>query len=312
MSGQITTGRASRAAIATATRTLGELRRALALVADEPAARTLAANASTEVIIESPLADWLYAHWWAAPTGDIESNEDDSVRTAMRRVAALEESRRRAAGVSPRWLVLAGTARTVAVVPLEGSVPSSPLRPLHTTVDRVVGSSRPGTMPAPGDLVDLARGVSQWDQDHGWWWAHGADDGSVPADPLDRWYVHALGPAHAAHLMRELIPAFVESGAQYSIKCLPGAEGYGRADALVAYTPRPLTGRIAARLRQRAAMIAPHVAPAVVPTTRRILPGISCAQDPDSGDSFGQVRTAQVAALSVILGFESARRRHIE
>lgn len=292
--------RRSRAAIAV----LRELRTALALVADDATARELATRSSSDVILESPLADWLYGSWWAAPSGAVDVDDDGSARGAMRRIAALEAARRRGAGTSPGWLVLAATPKTVMVAPIATAIPPVPLRPLTAQVDRVVDSSRPGTAPAPGDLVALARGESLWDRDQGWWWAHGADDGTVPGDPLDRWYVHARGPAHAAALVRVMIPAFDEVGARYSIKCLPGPHGYGRADALVAYTPRPLTPRVGAALRRRASAIAAHVAAGVVPTTRRVLPGISCAQDPSTGESFGQLRTAQVAALTAIAGLD--------
>ncbi|MFC0198771.1 T3SS effector HopA1 family protein, partial [Microbacterium arthrosphaerae] len=191
-------------------------------------------------------------------------------------------------------LAVAGDTVTVVAARPPASAPRG-----HRRVDvrRVVGSSRPGRPPAPGDLVSISRGASGWDRDTGWWWAHSGD--TVPDGALDRWYVHARSPEDSAALLAPLMSAFDEAGSAFSLKCLPSAAGYGRPDAFVVYTPRVVRGRLATGLRRRAREIAPRVAASVPPTTRRIVPGIGMSEDPSDGTSFGQLRTAQVAAIAV-------------
>lgn len=272
--------------------TISEIRRALRLVEESREARALRASQPREVSLETPLADWLYAHWWTDGREPVAAAE-----WTQPRVGRLEAARRRASGTTPEWIVLAAGADALTVVP-RLPVAGAPAHRIRVSPDRVVGSSRPGAIPAPGDLVDLARGSSRWDRDTGWWWAHTSDDEAVPEGVLDRWYVHARTPDDAAALLAPLLTAFAEAGAAASLKCLPAAAGYGRPDALVAYAPRPLSRRIATALRRRADAIAPYVGRVVAPTTRCILPGIGFAEDPDDGSSFGQRRTAQVAALA--------------
>ncbi len=290
----------------TAQGTLRELGGALAAIESSAEARGLRAAAAAAVEIESPLAEWLYANWWVVDTAASSARTPERALPApgaFPRVGLFEAARRRAAGTSPGWIVLAVSEALITVVATRHPVPA-PQGRVRIDADRVVASSRPGTAPAPGDLVTIAHGSSGWDRESGWWWAHSAD--GVPDGVLDRWYVHARTPEDAAALLGPLLSAFAEAGSAFSLKCLPADAGYGRPDALVAYTPRPLRARIGAALRCRGSEIAPHVTASAPPTTRRIMPGIGMSEDPDDGTSFGQRRTAQVAALAAIVGPDAA------
>lgn len=284
----------------TAAATLRELGRVLALVEASDEARALRADAPTGVEIESPLAEWLYANWW---TGEARDAVAPPARALVApptfpRVGLLETMRRRTAGTSAAWIVLAVSEATVTVV---ASRPPSSAPPGHLRIatDRIVSSSRPGCTPAPGDLVTIARGSSGWDQASGWWWAHSGE--GVPDGLLDRWYAHARSPEESAALLPPLMGAFADAGSAFSLKCLPTPAGYGRPDALVVYTPRPARARVAASLRRRARDIVPHVEASIPPTTRRIAAGIGMSEDPADGTSFGQQRTAQVAAIAALM-----------
>lgn len=279
--------------------TLRALSRALALVEASDDARELRGRAPTGVEIENPLAEWLYANWWTAESGDAITPPERTLVAppAFPRVGLLEAMRRRAAGTSEAWIVLAVGDGTVTVV---ASRPPSSAPPGHVRIatDRIVSSSRPGCRPAPGDLVTITRGSSGWDRESGWWWAHSGE--GVPDGPLDRWYTHSRSPEDSAALLPALMGAFADAGSAFSLKCLPTPAGYGRPDALVVYTPRVVRARVAASLRRQAVDIAPHVDASIPPTTRRIARGIGMSEDPADGTSFGQLRTAQVAAIAAM------------
>jgi|GEM_PF-4988272 len=291
----------------TAVATLQELRRALALVDASDDARALRAATVARAEIDSPLADWLYANWWTVQTHAPSSSAGALLPPPEHpRIGLLEAMRRRAAGTSDGWIVLAVGDATVTVVASRRPSCAPPGR-ARIAADRVVSSSRPGTAAAPGDLVTIARGSSGWDRESGWWWAHSGE--GVPDGPLDRWYAAARSPEDSAALLSPLIAAFAEAGSAFSLKCLPAPAGYGRPDALVAYTPRTARARVAAAVRSRAREIAPHVTTAIPPTTRRITVGIGMSEDPDDGSSFGQLRTAQVAAIAAITATDAATDR---
>lgn len=277
--------------------TLRELRRAMALVDASDEARTLRALAPREVEIESPLAEWLYAHWWATAPEPVahESAHTLTAPEAIARVGLLETARRRAAGITTGWIVLAVSDDWLTAVASRRPV-AAPARHVRIAADRVVASSRPGHVPAPGDLVTVANGSSGWDRGAGWWWAHSGD--GIPDGPLDRWYVHSPSAEASARLLAPLLAAFAAAGSGFSLKCLPASAGHGRPDALVAYTPRPLRARVGAELRRRRREIEPLVHASVPPTTRRVTVGIGLSEDPGDGTSFGQRRTAQVAAIA--------------
>ncbi|KJL44971.1 T3SS effector HopA1 family protein [Microbacterium trichothecenolyticum] len=285
--------------------TLRALSRALALVEGAKEARGLRAGAPTGVEIESPLAEWLYANWWTGPAGDAPTPSERTLGApaAFPRVGLFEAMRRRAAGTSEAWIVLAvrdGTATVVASRPPSSAPPGH----VRIAIDRVVSSSRPGCHPAPGDLVTITRGSSGWDRGSGWWWAHSGE--GVPDGPLDRWYTHSRSPEDSAALLPALMGAFADAGSAFSLKCLPAPAGYGRPDALVVYTPRVVRARVAAALRRQAMDIAPHVDASIPPTTRRIARGIGMSEDPADGTSFGQLRTAQVAAIAAMTAHTDA------
>ncbi|MGU3645064.1 T3SS effector HopA1 family protein [Microbacterium sp. C23T] len=304
----MTSATAAEAAVARGERaaeaTLRELSRALALIEGSDDARALRTGAPTSVEIESPLAEWLYANWWTGDSGDAIAPERALVAPpAFPRVGLFEAMRRRAAGTSDAWIVLAVGDGTVTVV-ASRRPSSAPPGHVRIATDRIVSSSRPGSRPAPGDLVTISRGSSGWDRASGWWWAHSGE--GVPEGPLDRWYTHSRSPEDSAALLPPLMGAFSDAGSAFSLKCLPAPAGYGRPDALVVYTPRIVRARVAAALRRAATDLAPHVDASIPPTTRRIARGVGMSEDPADGTSFGQLRTAQVAAIAAMTAHTDA------
>ena len=275
---------------------LTDIRGALDLIAGDDRARGLLARTDADPDPEGDLAGWLYGRWWCGPDARCEPAPADPTPglNAARGAARLEAARRTGAPTSAGWLVLGAAADVLVAARAAGRI--------RTAVDAVVGSSRPGRSPRPGDLVTLQHGSSSLDPSGAWWWAH-ADRPEDLADlPLDRWYVHVRDLAGASAVVPVLLQVAAEAGCALSLKCPPVAQGYGRRDALVAYLPRQHASRAEAALRRRGDRFGALLAPDVPPCTRRLVPGIAQAEDPDhAGISYGQLRCSQVAALAARL-----------
>jgi hypothetical protein len=293
-------------------RALAEVRSALAMIAADPVARQLQVT-STDAT--ASLTDWLYARWWCGPHADggpSLATPAGAGREAARGVARLEAARRTTARTDPGWLVLAAAGDLVVAARASTSGSGNPPEQVRVGVDDVVGSSRPGLPPRPGDLVTLQRGSSGLDSAGAWWWAHTGHPADLADTDLDRWYVHARDLTAAAVLVPLLLDTAAEAGCPLSLKCSPYESGYGRRDALVGYLPRSVAAVAEAALRSRSAAIAGLVEADVPPLTCRLLPGIAQAEDPgpaadtDTGVSYGQLRCSQVAAVAVRVGLAGA------
>jgi len=281
---------------------LADVRRALDLIAGDDQARGLLARTDADPDPEGDLAGWLYGRWWCGPDAQSEPAPANP-SAAARGAARLEAARRAGAPTSAGWLVLAAAGDILVAARATGR--------LRTVADAVVGSSRPGLPPRPGDLVTLQHGSSSLDPSGAWWWAHAERPEDLADVALDRWYVHVRDLAGASAVVPLLLQVAVEAGCPLSLKCPPVAQGYGRRDALVAYLPRQHASRAETALRRRAERFGPLLAPDVPPCTRRLVPGISQAEDPgprraasqssESEISYGQLRCSQVAALAARL-----------
>ena len=269
---------------------LADVRLALALIAEDDLASGLLIGTDTDPDPEGDLANWLYGRWWCGLDAHCEQTPADPTATA-RGAARLEAARRVGAPTSTGWLVLAATGDVLVAARATGR--------LRTVTDAVVGSSRPGCAPRPGDLVTLQHGSSSLDPSGAWWWAHSDRPDDLADVALDRWYVHARDLAGASAVVPLLLQVAAEAGCALSLKCPPVAQGYGRRDALVAYLPRQHANRAEAALRLRGDRFGALLAPEVPPCTRRLVPGIAQAEDTDqAGISYGQLRCSQVAALA--------------
>ncbi|HEY5786976.1 MAG TPA: T3SS effector HopA1 family protein [Microlunatus sp.] len=273
---------------------LADVRGALALIAGDVQARGLLAETGPDPDPEGALAGWLYGHWWCGPDAQRDQTAAEP-NAATRGAALLEAARRTVAPTSAGWLVLAAAGDVLVAARATGR--------LRTVADAVVGSSRPGCSPRPGDLVTLQHGSSGLDPSGAWWWAHADRPEDLAEVALDRWYVHARDLATASAVVPVLLAVAAEVGCSLSLKCPPVAQGYGRRDVLVAYLPRRDAAEAEVGLRRRADRLARLLAPDVPPCTRRLLPGVAHAEDPGAAAvSYGQLRCSQVAALAARLG----------
>ncbi len=302
---------------ARATRALADVRHALSLIAGDTQARRLLSGTAAEPDPDGALAGWLYGRWWCGPgvTGD---PTPASPAAAARGGARLEAARRTSAPTSTGWLVLAASGEVLVAARRDGR--------LRTVVDAVVGSSRPGRPPRPGDLVTLQHGSSGLDPSGAWWWAHAGRADDLAEVALDRWYVHARDLASASAVVPLLLAVAAEADCPLSLKCPPVESGYGRRDALVAYLPRGFARRAETALRRRGDPLGTLLEPDVPPCTRQLLPGVAQAEDPgvpdsdpagtdaarsEAGVSYGQLRCSQVAALAARLAGRSPSDRSL-
>ena len=104
---------------------------------------------------------------------------------------------------------------------------------LRTVADAVVGSSRPGRPPRPGDLVTLQHGSSSLDPSGAWWWAHAESTGGpgrrgarplVRARPRPGGRERGRTPA-AAGGRRGRVPALAQVPARRAGLRAPGRPG---------------------------------------------------------------------------------------
>ena len=271
---------------------LADVRRALDLIAGDALARELLVGTAADPDPEGALSGWLYGRWWCGLDGTEPLPDDPTA--AARGAARLESARRTVAPSSAGWLVLAAAGDVLVAARTAGRV--------RTVADAVIGSSRPGRPPRPGDLVTLQHGASGLDPSGAWWWAHADGPEDLAEETLDRWYVHARDLAGASAVVPLLLEVAAEAGCPLSLKCPPVAQGYGRRDALVAYLPRQHAAPAEAALSRRADRFDALLAPEVPPCTRRLLPGVAQAEDPGEAEiSYGQLRCSQVAALAARL-----------
>lgn len=303
------------------------LEEALALVAADPAAQALADTAALalveaaapEVVMDSPLADWLYGAWWTGLTGPAAAVEGpsgaddgapadgafgdgalaggtrgDGTRGDAPLDGVLEAARRSAAGIERGWLVLAVDGARLVCARVRPSAKGSN-SPVQRRTDAVVGSSRPGCPPCPGDLVDLLAGSGGPDADGNWWWAYTVEP---PTGAVDRWYVNGRVEGAPA-LVAATVEAATTAGVAVSMKYPLRPSGFGRRDGIVAYVPRVARAAWEAALPGWLDAVAPWIAGEAPPLTRAVAPGVGFAEDPGGEVSLGQLRCAQMAAAVV-------------
>ncbi|EAQ00748.1 hypothetical protein JNB_11254 [Janibacter sp. HTCC2649] len=161
----------------------------------------------------------------------------------------------------------------------------------------VTTSGRPGFPPRVGDKVRCPRRLGAVVQD-GWWrtWGAGWDPQHHPG-PLVRVYLRPLA-GQVAPLVSAVTSALAEADS-WLLKVAPTPEGLARPDAVVAYLAGPARE-----------VVRDTVAVAVVgltdgsppPLTEPLADGVGWAEDPGTGESFGEVRCAAIAAAYAALG----------
>lgn len=246
------------------------------------AAQVLAAR---DVLRDAPVpvdaANQLYSHWYAvrSPHSTASRRWDPSVATCVRA----------AHRGSVNWeeveseVVATGIAGVVVVATVRG-------RRALCRGEYVTTHGRPGFPPRVGDRVRALTRLGAVVQD-GWWRTWGAHwDLQGHSGPMLRLYLHPT-PGLVAPLVRAVTTILAEADS-WMLKLAPTVEGLHRPDAVVVYlagaTPESERDAVAAGVVGLTRGTPP-------PLTEPLGDGIGWAEDPGTGESFGEVRCAAIA-----------------
>jgi len=254
------------------------------------------------------LAQVLYATWWSAEeltgrrpaelgpdapevghplSGPVPAPEPPRSRSAL--TAALQA----ALSPEPDWWVIAEQHGLLWLGRCDGDG-----RPLTRTAteDDVLDSSRPGTSPRAGDRVVTVPGTV--DADAHWWRWRTASPAARPA-ALERWYLDLsfhgalrVVPLLAEYLIRA--PELRAAAKQRALKCPAHPQAFARRDSVVVYLADDDPAREG--LSDLCARLSSLTREGHQPLTTVRAPGVSQAQDPGNGRSFGEIRCRTVAS----------------
>lgn len=154
---------------------------------------------------------------------------------------------------------------------------------------------RGGGMPQVGSVVDLSVELYQDSIQSGWlYWTGWKADSDYDAPATARFYLNTSADT-APEVVSTVIAALDGYGLPFRMKTLAAPEGYTRADSTVVYLPRrhaALAQRLILDAVSGAGLLQDETPLFALP----LAPGISFADDPADGSSFGQSRVRLVAA----------------
>ena len=113
-----------------------------------------------------------------------------------------------------------------------------------------------------------------------------------------RFYFHC-DPSEATKIIRSVTGTLNRYETPFRLKCLNHPKLYGRSDALVLYLEKRYAPFVARCLIHLEATEAWNLSESVPLFTRRLAPGISIAEDPGDGQSFGQQRCRLLAEAMI-------------
>ncbi|KGN37304.1 T3SS effector HopA1 family protein [Knoellia subterranea] len=237
----------------------------------------------------------LYQHWYAVrPPSARPSRPWDPPIASLARVAHAAAS---AWGEEDVEVIATGIAGVVVVHTATG-------RRALTRGEYVTTSGRPGFPPREGDRVRVIERRGAVVQD-GWWrtWGAGWDQRRPPADTIRVYLRPAQG--RVAELIRTVTSALAHHDS-WLVKVASRPELLDRPDAVVAYVAGP--NRHAARAAVADAVLAAGLSIGdPPPLTCRLGEGVGWADDPGTGESFGEVRCQAIAtAYAAVEGHAQA------
>ncbi len=168
---------------------------------------------------------------------------------------------------------------------------------------RVVNAAQvglpPGYQPQPGGLIDLPMPHQSLTAQAGYYHAFGETPASAADEgELARLYFN-VGVEQVPALLHLLTLGLNRYFIPFSLKCPVAPALYDRVDTLVLYPPRRYLPLVLDVLDEAVALLAPLLRPGEPLFTRRLLPGLGGADDPGTGESFGQSR-CRLAAAGII------------
>ncbi|MFP5318915.1 MAG: T3SS effector HopA1 family protein [Acidimicrobiia bacterium] len=240
---------------------------------------------------EDDLADVLYRRWYLGIDEALPLPMAVGVPSAAE--VNLLDALRAAHVDTGRWL----DGWTVGAVSSRGRVlvaAGDRRRVLHR-VD-VLAAARPCLPPRPGDPVRVTARRDYLDDEGGFWFAAGGgwDESTLPPH-LVRVYWH-LDRAGAPLLVHHLTRALDGEGVPHSLKVARSDPPVDRPDAAVLYVEEAHAEAALVAAARARPKVAAHLRPGVPRLALALAPGVGLAEDPGTGESFGQARCRAVAA----------------
>jgi hypothetical protein len=158
-----------------------------------------------------------------------------------------------------------------------------------------VATARPGMMAHPGDDLLVPARRDHIDAEAGWWFTH--SDGwrlEEMQEPLVRLYWN-VGVGGVAALVRVLTAAMLHGAERWMLKCALAPQAYVRADTAVLFLPWHAIEGVRESVDRSRAALSRVLRSETPPLALRIGPGVGVADDPGTGESFGQHRCRLVA-----------------
>lgn len=154
----------------------------------------------------------------------------------------------------------------------------------------------PGYTPPPGQRIDIPMPNQSVTAQAGYFHAFGETPASAADEgELARLYFN-VAAEQAPALLHLLTLGLNRYFIPFSLKCPSSPALYDRVDTLVLYPPRRYLPLVLEVLDEAVSVLAPLLRSGEPLFTRRLLPGLGGADDPGTGESFGQSRCRQVAA----------------
>lgn len=230
------------------------------------------------------LSDAFYSHWFARASAE---RREPAVADDRNVVAAVRAAHASTDRFENGW--------TVRAVDRNGRIVATKARDdLHLGPLDYANLTRRGAPVRPGDALAVTCRRDHVDSASGWWttWR---DAGTVSTGSIVRVYWNC-GAGVVAQLVRGATTWLESRAIPYMMKCPADRSSFGRVDPVVMYLSPDGWAASKAGLREVHSGIAEHLRPEVPPLTLRLGRGVSLAEDPTDGRSFGQSRSQAIAA----------------
>jgi hypothetical protein len=236
------------------------------------------------------LAEVLYTDWYLGLPGappDEPPAAPEPVDIAL--VDLLRDAHVDAGRFEPGWTVEGVSSQGRVAVVRDGR------QRILARVD-VLPSVRACLPPRPGETVRAVARRDALDEATAFWFTYGGDwDEAAELPPeLVRVYWHVRRRA-VPELVGVLTEHLAEARVPYSLKVAVADPDVERPDRAVLYLTRDAYAAAAPAIRRAHGAVTSCLLPGVPRLTRHLAPGLAVADDPGTGESFGQQRCGLVA-----------------
>ncbi len=234
--------------------------------------------------LQPGLAGALYSRWfagWWPPSGWTPQDVDEPQIIAKVRAAHAGTER-----FQPGWV-----AR--GAVPGGGVVAVRDEEELYLLSGDYANLSRLAAPVRAGDWLAVTTRRDAAEPQDGWWLTWGAA-GPAPDDRMIRIYWNC-GPAEVSALVRGLTTVLEDRAVPYTLKCPAEASLFGRRDGVVLYLGPDVWALVKGDLKDVHQGIADRLSAPTPPMTLMLGRGVSLAEDPGNGHSFGETMAWAVA-----------------